>query len=67
MRELSKYARIVITSEDPLPRDLEKYRSNIPPERMHDALYYASLYAGEGATMDRNIRFLHASIKIMCK
>tara|TARA_B100001250_G_scaffold411564_1_gene440531 strand:- start:1637 stop:2665 length:1029 start_codon:yes stop_codon:yes gene_type:complete len=51
VRELSKYARIVITSEDPLPRDLEKYRSTIPPERMHDALYYASLYAGEGATM----------------
>ena len=30
---------------------LEKYKIPIPPERMHDALYYSSLYIGEGATM----------------
>jgi len=51
VKKLSKYARIVITSEVPLPNDLEKYRVPISSEKMHDALYYASLYVGEGATM----------------
>ena len=51
INELSKFAKIIITSESPLPKDLEVYRMTIPPERIHDALKYASLYIGEGATM----------------
>ena len=34
-----------------MPKEFKKYRIKIPPEKMHDALYYASLYIGEGATM----------------
>jgi len=51
VREFSKFAKVFITSETPLPRDLEKYKIPIPPERMHDALHYSTLYIGEGATM----------------
>jgi len=51
VNEISKYARIFITSEAPLPRDLKKYQINIPPERIHDMLHYASLYLGESPTM----------------
>jgi hypothetical protein len=47
---LSKYARIFISSEGNLPSALEKYRLQISPEKLHDVLYYASLYIGEGAT-----------------
>ena len=48
---LSRYAKVFITSEGPMPKEFKKYRIKIPPEKMHDALYYASLYIGEGATM----------------
>jgi predicted glycosyltransferase len=51
VRELKDYARILITSEQKLSKDLEKYRITIPPEKMHDLLYYATMYIGEGATM----------------
>lgn len=48
---LIKYVKVFITSESSLPFDLLKYQINIPPERMHDALYFSDLYVGEGATM----------------
>jgi len=51
VREFSRHARVFITSESPLPGVLKKYRIPVSPERIHDALYYASLYMGEGATM----------------
>lgn len=51
VEELEKYARVFITSESQLPEEFEKYRITLPPERMHDLLYYATLYVGEGGTM----------------
>lgn len=51
VKELSKYARVFISSEGELPEDLKPYRINIPPEAMHDALAYATLLYGESATM----------------
>lgn len=51
IKELDKYARVFITSESPLPQEFEKHRLTIPPEKVHDLLYYATMYIGEGATM----------------
>ena len=51
VRELEKYGRVLITSEGQLPKELEKYKIKVSPEKLHDLLYYASLYVGEGATM----------------
>lgn len=51
VKELEKYAKVFITSENPLPQEFEKRLLIIPPERIHDLLYYATLYIGEGATM----------------
>ena len=51
VKELEKYGRIFITSERKTHPDLEKYRITVPPERIHDLLYFATLYIGEGATM----------------
>lgn len=48
--ELEKFGRVFITSEESLGRAFEKYRVPLPPERLHDLLYYATLYVGEGAT-----------------
>lgn len=48
--EFSKYAKVFVSSEakidDPA---LEKFLIKIPPENMHDTLYYATLVYSEGA------------------
>jgi len=51
VKKLSKYARVFISSEGELPEDLNQYRIKIPLEKIHDALAFATLFIGEGATM----------------
>ncbi len=48
---LSKHAKVFISSEGELPAHLKQYQIQIPPEKMHDALFFATLFIGEGATM----------------
>lgn len=50
VEKLAEYGRVFITSEAKLDDNLEKYRLKISPEKLHDLLYYATLYVGEGAT-----------------
>ena len=50
IKALEKSARIFISSEDVLPPELDQYRLDISPEQIHQVLYFASLYLGEGAT-----------------
>ena len=50
VKDLCKYANVFISSEVMLPKDLEKYRIDIPQDRMHDALYYASMLVGDTQT-----------------
>jgi len=51
VEKLSKIAKVFISSEVELVGALKKYQLKIPPEKMHDALAYATLFVGEGATM----------------
>ncbi|MBA2860466.1 DUF354 domain-containing protein [Methanococcus maripaludis] len=51
VNELEKYGKVLITSEANLGPEFEKYVIKISPEKMHDLMYYATLYIGEGATM----------------
>ncbi len=46
----SKY-KVFISSEDNLPNSLIQYKLNVSPDRIHDVLYYAEFYIGEGASM----------------
>lgn len=48
---LDKYGQILISSESQLPIELEKYRLNIPPEKIHHLMYYVDLFIGESASM----------------
>ena len=50
IKSLEEYGHVFITSEQKLDRELEKYKMQIAPEKLHSALYYASLYFGEGGT-----------------
>jgi predicted glycosyltransferase len=49
--KLEKYAKVFITSENPLPPKLEKYKIRFPPEKIHDALYFAAMFIGDSQTM----------------
>ena len=51
VQRLEPYGRVLITSEGGLDADLEKYRITVPPQKLHDLLYFATLYVGEGATI----------------
>ena len=51
IRHLGTYGRVLITSERKLPAELSRFVLKIPLERIHDLLFFASLYIGEGATM----------------
>ena len=42
---------MVISSEGPLPDDLESFRISIPPEKFHDVIASAALVYGESATV----------------
>jgi len=48
---LQKHGKVFISSEGELPDDLEGLGIKIPPEKMHDALNYSTMFIGEGATM----------------
>lgn len=50
VKELEKYGRVLITSESKLDDVLDQYSIKVSPEKLHDLLYYASLYAGDGGT-----------------
>lgn len=50
VHELNKLLKVYISSELELPYEFDKYRINIKPEHIHDALCYAHLFVGEGAT-----------------
>jgi predicted glycosyltransferase len=47
----SRFGQVFISSEGPLPEDLETYRLQVPPEKLHDVIASASLVYGESATV----------------
>jgi len=51
VEELGKHGRVVISSEGPLPEDLTPLAVSGPKRDIHHVLAFASLYAGESATM----------------
>lgn len=50
VKKLETYGKVFITSESKLDAELERYQLKVSPEKLHDLLYYATLYIGEGAT-----------------
>jgi predicted glycosyltransferase len=51
VEEFSKHAKVFVSSEKELPEELKKYQFKIAPEKMHDAIAFASLVIGESFTM----------------
>lgn len=51
VRELQDHGKVLISSEGPLPPDLEDNRISGPLEQIHHLLSYATILVGESATM----------------
>ncbi|MEI6821272.1 MAG: DUF354 domain-containing protein [Bacteroidota bacterium] len=51
IEQVSSHMKVFISAENELPANLEPLRIKIPVTKMHDALYFARIYIGEGATM----------------
>ncbi len=51
VQSVSPFAKVFISAEGSLPQELEDKRIKIPYELMHEALFHASLFFGEGASM----------------
>ena len=50
VKQLQQYGKVLITSEGPLPPELRSHQVRVSPEKLHDLLYYSTLYVGEGGT-----------------
>jgi predicted glycosyltransferase len=48
---LKDHGRVLISSESPLPEDLQPFTFSLPPQDLHHALAFARLVIGESATM----------------
>jgi predicted glycosyltransferase len=51
VRSMEHHGRVFISSEGPLPAELEPLRLNLESHQIHDLLFYATVLVGEGATM----------------
>ena len=51
VRELSRLGRVFITTEGELSEEFRLYQIRISPEKMHDALYYATMFISDSQTM----------------
>lgn len=67
VNEFKKYAKIFISSESQLPKELEVYKIPILPNRMHDAIALSTLVFGESTTMAEEAAMLGVPACIIYK
>jgi len=48
---LEPFGRIIITSENTIEPEFEKYRLPVAPEKIHSLIHYATLFIGDSQTM----------------
>jgi predicted glycosyltransferase len=51
IQALAPYGHVFVTAEDGLQSEFAPYRIRIKPHRIHDALYYATLFVGDSQSM----------------
>ncbi|MBM4031734.1 MAG: DUF354 domain-containing protein [Planctomycetes bacterium] len=50
LERLKRFARVVVSSEAPLPGEFDRFRLPAPPHDFHHLLAFSRLYLGEGST-----------------
>jgi len=58
INSLKENYKILISSEDELPDNLNQYKIKLRPEAIHDALYYSNLFIGESGSMSTEAAIL---------
>lgn len=58
VKEFSKYAKVFISSEKELPKDLNSFQLPINPSRIHDAIAFSTMVYGESSTMSEEAAML---------
>jgi hypothetical protein len=51
LNELSKYVRVFVSSESPLPDDLARHELRIAKHKIHDMIFYAALVVADTQTV----------------
>lgn len=51
IKMLTRYGRVIITSERKIEPEFEQYRLPVAPEYIHSLMYYSSLFLGDSQTM----------------
>lgn len=51
VKRLEEHGRVFISSEGALPNDLKNREFSAPPEKLHDALFYATMVVAETGTI----------------
>lgn len=51
INKLEKYAIVYISSEKEIPKELLTYKLSLPPDKIHDIMYFAHFIYGESGTM----------------
>ena len=58
IKEFERYAKVFISSEKKLPKELEKYRLPTKPQEIHDVIAFSQFLFGESSTMSEEAAML---------
>jgi len=62
IKHLEKYGKVILSSEQDLPEEFDKYIKRIPHNKLHSIMSQAQLYVGDGLTMayESNMMGVHS-------
>lgn len=51
IKHLEKYGKVLLSSEEKLPKEFDKYIIKVPHTKLHSIMSFAQLFVGDGLTM----------------
>jgi len=62
IKHLEKYGKVILSSEEDLPSEFDKYIKKVPHTKLHSIMSQAQLFVGDGLTMafECNVMGVHA-------
>lgn len=62
IKQLEKYGKVILSSEEDLPSEFDKYIKKVPHTKLHSIMSQAQLFVGDGLTMafECNVMGVHA-------
>ena len=51
IKHLEKYGKVLVSSEEILPKEFDKYIIKVPHSKLHSIMSFAQLFVGDGLTM----------------